>query len=272
MKTDALIDMLVRGDVSVDQHAGKKRFAIALFVAALSATLLATMWLGVRPDIAQAATMPLFWIKAALPGSLIVGALWATSRLSRPGVHAGTSRVVIGVPVVAVWVGALLASWSKLASVPVSDRRAVDTRIHRDFLGVARARAHPSQIGGSGRRPIGRRHGNIGVLPALPRNGYTVLGVLVRIGNVDPHRVWCSIGPAFSPLVTNEAIGGHTPSGSKVRWKKRALRFFVVYPLERVFFTDSTCPFCCRARAHVIREALDIGIAGKRIVQSLQYA
>ena len=122
MKTDALIEMLARGDVAVDPYSGKKRFAIALLVAATAATLLSTLWLGVRPDIMQAARTSLFWIKAALPAALMVGALWATSRLSRPGVHAGASRVAIGGPLLAVWLGALL--WALHEAAP-DDRLAL---------------------------------------------------------------------------------------------------------------------------------------------------
>lgn len=121
MKTDALITMLASGDVSTDAHAGKKRFAMALLVAAVGALLLAIGWLGIRPDIARAAATPLFWIKAALPASLMVGALWATSRLARPGVRAGASRFAIGVPVAAVWLG---AAWLLLAAAP-EDRLAL---------------------------------------------------------------------------------------------------------------------------------------------------
>jgi len=106
MKTDDLIHMLARNDAPVDLHALKKRFTIAMLIAALAATLLATMWLGVRPDIAIAAKTPLFWLKGALPATLALGALWMATRLSRPGVPAGISWWGVVVPIAAVWGGA----------------------------------------------------------------------------------------------------------------------------------------------------------------------
>jgi len=109
MKTDDLIQMLARNDAPVDLNALKKRFAMAMLIGALAATLLATMWLGVRPDIASVAKTPLFWWKAALPASLILGALWMVTRLARPGVPAGISWLGVVLPIAAVWVGAVYA-------------------------------------------------------------------------------------------------------------------------------------------------------------------
>lgn len=107
MRTDDLIQMLARNDAPVDPHTLKKRFTVAWLIAAVSAVLLVTIGLGVRADINTAMHTPLFWIKAALPATLIAAALWMTTRLARPGVRVGGSGWSVGAPFVAVWIGAL---------------------------------------------------------------------------------------------------------------------------------------------------------------------
>lgn len=107
MRTDDLIQMLARNDAPVDPNLLKKRFTVAWLIAAVSAILLVVLGLGVRADIATAIHTPLFWIKAALPATLILSALWMTTRLARPGVRAGTSGWGVGAPLAAVWIGAL---------------------------------------------------------------------------------------------------------------------------------------------------------------------
>jgi len=107
MRTDDLIQMLARNDMPVDPYVLQKRFAVAWLIAAVSALLLVIVGLGVRPDIATAIHLPLFWIKAALPATLILTALWMTTRLARPGVRAGVSAWGVGAPFVAVWIGAV---------------------------------------------------------------------------------------------------------------------------------------------------------------------
>jgi len=106
MRTDDLIQMLARHDLPVDLNALRKRFALAWVIAAAAAMLLVIVGLGIRPDIGKAVHTPLFWIKAALPATLILASLWMTTRLARPGVRAGASRWCIGAPFVAVWLGA----------------------------------------------------------------------------------------------------------------------------------------------------------------------
>jgi hypothetical protein len=121
MRTDDLIQMLARNAAPVDSHLLKKRFAVAWLIAAMSALLLVLVGLGVRADIATAIHTPLFWIKAALPATLILAALWMTTRLARPGVLAGASGWGVGAPIVAVWIGALYA----LSQAHTGDRLAM---------------------------------------------------------------------------------------------------------------------------------------------------
>lgn len=109
MKTDELINLLASGEGPVDRHALLRRMGIALVGGSLVALLLVTTLYGVRSDLAQVATTPLFWGKVALPGSLALLAIWLNQRLSRPGVRGGIAWWMLGGPLLLVWLGAGLS-------------------------------------------------------------------------------------------------------------------------------------------------------------------
>ncbi|MDR0277167.1 MAG: DUF1109 domain-containing protein [Paucimonas sp.] len=109
MKTDELIDLLASGEEPVDRHALLRRMGIALLGGGLAALLLTMTLYGVRADIAEVARTPLFWAKVALPGSLALLAIWLNRRLSRPGVKGGAVWALLGLPLLLVWLGAVLS-------------------------------------------------------------------------------------------------------------------------------------------------------------------
>ncbi|RKP53602.1 DUF1109 domain-containing protein [Pararobbsia silviterrae] len=113
MKTDDFISLLATGAAPVDRHVSAQRFSIAVLIGAASATLIAAACLGVRRDLADVALTPLFWAKIALPLCLMIGSLWMSMRLARPGVRAGGSRALIAAPIAAVW---LAAAWVLIAA------------------------------------------------------------------------------------------------------------------------------------------------------------
>ena len=92
MKTDELITMLASGADAVDPYALRRTYALALGSSLAVTTLVMLILLGVRPDIGEAARLGMFWVKLAFPAALLVGALFVTVRLARPGV-VRTSRV-----------------------------------------------------------------------------------------------------------------------------------------------------------------------------------
>ena len=98
MKTDTLISMLATGVVPVPAGAGNRRFRIGLFGGALGALLLIGLIYGVRRDVAEAAWLPMFWVKLALPLSLAIPALVLTQRLSHPGVRPGSIWIALLLP------------------------------------------------------------------------------------------------------------------------------------------------------------------------------
>lgn len=106
MKTDDFISLLAAGVEPVDRHALSKRFAVAVLIGAAGATLIMAMVLGIRRDLAEVAVTPIFWAKVAFPLCLMIGSLWMTTRLARPGGRPGASGWLVATPVVVVWVAA----------------------------------------------------------------------------------------------------------------------------------------------------------------------
>lgn len=115
MKTDQLIEMLSRDPEPVRPGAVARRHATALGWGLAGSALLMAVFLGVRPDLAQASALPMFWVKLALPLVLLAVGVIGASRLSRPGVALGHVAKVIPIPVVGVW---LLAAAALAAAVP----------------------------------------------------------------------------------------------------------------------------------------------------------
>ena len=93
---------------AVDSHALRRRYALALGLSLAGTTVLMLILLGVRPDIAEAARLMMFWMKLAFPAALLFGALFATVRLSRPGVRLGLAPLAIAAPVIVVWLFAAM--------------------------------------------------------------------------------------------------------------------------------------------------------------------
>jgi len=103
MRTDDLVMMLATGAGPLEAGATARRYATALGWGAFGATLLMALVLGVRPDLAEAARLPMFWVKLAFPACLAAGALYAAARLSRPGVPLGRVNAALAAPVLAMW-------------------------------------------------------------------------------------------------------------------------------------------------------------------------
>ena len=109
MKTDDLISMLAQGAIAVEPNVAQRRYVAALGWGAFGAMSVMAIWLGVRPDIATAVWLPMFWVKLAFPGVLFAGALLAVLRLSRPGARLGRIPVLMVAPVLAIWILAAMA-------------------------------------------------------------------------------------------------------------------------------------------------------------------
>ncbi len=115
MKTDELIAMLASSAGPIEPDALQRRYVTALGWGAFGTTLLMAVMLGVRPDLAEAVWLPMFWVKLAFPAALFAGALLAVLRLSRPGAKLGRVPAAVLAPVLAMW---LLAGIVLLAAAP----------------------------------------------------------------------------------------------------------------------------------------------------------
>ena len=115
VKTDDLVAMLATGAIPVAPAATAQRYALALGWGAFGATLLMAIFLGVRRDLAAAVYLPFFWVKLAFPTWLAAGALFAATRLSRPGVRLGRLPAALLAPILAIW---LLAAFDLMNAAP----------------------------------------------------------------------------------------------------------------------------------------------------------
>jgi hypothetical protein len=118
MKTDDFISLLATGVTPVSQATLARRFCIALLIGVAGTTVMVASIFGIRPDLAQVATRPMFWAKVALPLCLMIGSLLVSTRLARPGVAAGKRWVLVGLPVAVVWIAASYL----LTTVPADER------------------------------------------------------------------------------------------------------------------------------------------------------
>jgi len=121
MKTDDLVGMLAAGVGPVAPRAVERRYAAAFGWGAFGSILLMALFLGVRPDLSEAARLPMFWVKLAFPALMIVAALYTVLRLSRPGVPVPHAPALIAAPIAAMWLLAVLA----LASAEAGQRGAL---------------------------------------------------------------------------------------------------------------------------------------------------
>jgi hypothetical protein len=103
MRTDDLVTMLATGAGAVQPNQAARRYAAAVGWGALSAALLMATLLGVRPDLAAAALLPMFWVKLAFVACLAAAGLLAALRLSRPGARLAWVPGALAAPVLAIW-------------------------------------------------------------------------------------------------------------------------------------------------------------------------
>jgi hypothetical protein len=115
VRTDDLVAMLAAGAVPVEPGTAARRYATALAWGASGATLLMLILLGVRADLGDAVRLPMFWVKLAFPVCLAAAALYATARLSRPGVQLGRVPAALAAPVLAMWLFAAFVLLSSAA-------------------------------------------------------------------------------------------------------------------------------------------------------------
>lgn len=116
MKTDDLINMLSSGpDVSVPKIP-TRRFVLFIALGVLASIAIMMTTLGLRPNMAELALLPAFWVKMAFVIAL-AGTGWITVvRLASPGVRTGMLPALIAAPILLIW---LVAAASLINAAPV---------------------------------------------------------------------------------------------------------------------------------------------------------
>lgn len=103
MKTDDLISLLATGAGAVEPHVAERRYAKAIGGGAIGALALMLSMLSIRPDLAEAALLPMFWLKIGFVASLVAASLFAALRLSRPGARLDGVAGALVAPLLVMW-------------------------------------------------------------------------------------------------------------------------------------------------------------------------
>lgn len=122
MKTDELVALLAKDAGPVAPNATARRFTTALGWGAFGTSLAMAVTMGVRPDIAEAVSLPMFWMKLVFPSSIAIAMYYAATRLARPGVRLGrVPGTMLVAMLAAVWLLALVT----LFNAAPADRNAL---------------------------------------------------------------------------------------------------------------------------------------------------
>lgn len=112
MQTDDLIRTLAAEARPIRRGAMLLRLVAALLAGVAFSFAVMIPWLGVRPDIQEAAGTTPYWAKFAYTLALAVAAFWATERLARPGGKARMQGLMMLVPFLAVAALAAVQLWT----------------------------------------------------------------------------------------------------------------------------------------------------------------
>jgi len=103
MRTEELITLLAREAGSVRQRVPARRYAAAVALGVLGASVAMLATLGLNDHLARDAAQPMFWIKLGFSALLAAAGLLATARLSRPGARLSALPWAIAGPLLAMW-------------------------------------------------------------------------------------------------------------------------------------------------------------------------
>lgn len=121
MKTDDLIAMLATGTAPVPQRATSRRLSAALLIGLPLSFACMLLVYGVRRDLVQVMSLPMFWVRLAFPVCMVVAGFVIVQRLARPGARVHLAWLGLVLPVLVIWSMALMM----LASAPAEQRPAL---------------------------------------------------------------------------------------------------------------------------------------------------
>jgi hypothetical protein len=103
MRTEELVTLLATEVDAVEKHAVARSYAGAIALGTVVSTLMMVNLLGLLPDFAGAARLPMFWAKVSFAACLVWVSLIATLRLSKPGMRLEWLPAALLTPVLVVW-------------------------------------------------------------------------------------------------------------------------------------------------------------------------
>ena len=104
MKTDELVAVLATSATPVEPNTVQRRFTTSLGWGMFATALIMAVTLGARPDLMETMLLPMFWVKLLFPLFVAIAALYASTRLARPGVPLGRVPIAVVALLVAVWI------------------------------------------------------------------------------------------------------------------------------------------------------------------------
>jgi hypothetical protein len=121
VKTDDLIAMLSTGTAPVARRATSRRLTVALLVGLPLSVACMLLVYGVRRDLMQVMSLPMFWMRLAFPTCMAIAGFVIVQRLARPGARVHLAWLGLALPVLVIWSMALMM----LASAPAEQRPAL---------------------------------------------------------------------------------------------------------------------------------------------------
>jgi hypothetical protein len=115
MKTSDLVDLLARDTAPVSSNAAARRLGAALVIALGGAMMVLLAVLGLNPQLAATAWLPLFWVKIAFVAGVAIAGGLAARRLAIPGARLTGVPLAHAAPLVAIW---LIAATILAAAAP----------------------------------------------------------------------------------------------------------------------------------------------------------
>ena len=106
MKTDDLINMLASGPDVRASTLPTQRIVLTIACGLLVSIALMMSILGVRPDLADVAMLPSFWLKISFVAALAWAGRMASMRLSSPGARINMLPAWIATPLLVIWLAA----------------------------------------------------------------------------------------------------------------------------------------------------------------------
>lgn len=138
MKTDDLVSMLANGEVAVSrrQRRASSRIWLAVLLGLPFSLAILFAGYGVRHDIVQAMFWPMFWVKVLFPLCIAAAGFVAAERLARPGVKPRHTLMGAVLPVLGVWMLAVIAWFTMPADERMSALMGQSWRICAGSIGL----------------------------------------------------------------------------------------------------------------------------------------